>query len=606
MAHEHSGLAPHPCGVPGGALVAVSETVAVSVGVVGIDREELVEPAAVYAGMLPVHAFALGVCVAGVCARELSREVEAIVVGIGVGGRATVVRVVAHVELPAIRHAVTISVGAVVLVGVGLAVHRLGDPVGILVCDVRVRGAAAEHALVVALLPVVPQGDVVSLREEERLAHVCVPALHGGRGLVAVLQEQVLVASGVALGVHGRAGAIEEARAGDDGIGLPAPCEESMVVDEPAGARIKLELVVDLVVDERDGLAGRDGEDGRLFGEFDLLGVERQHPGRAAVSGHAHGFGIAVAEHRDGVDRGHAVGELPLVILHGEEVAAVVREGVFAEPVDVDDCVLAVGGVVGHEVAVGVHAAVVGVVGLDGIHAAHDLPEVGEAVAVGVPADRAGAESVFLEVGEAVVVGVALVCGSSGCLRGIERGGDLLGGELLAHGDVVDRELGAAQTVVDAVNADHGAVPEVVLVAVGESVFVRVGHCRVGALFGNPAVGRVEARRPCGHLGGVLRIGQTANRVAFLVGVLDPEVVHAGDRVRLCLGEARHGYPVAAHVAVEAVVVGAHVEAVVEAADFENRPELAAEAGPVLDVLNEGAAMRRQRGQEVLVHVGRG
>ena len=404
----------------------------------------------------------------------------------------------------------------------------------------------------------------------------------GDSRLVAVLHHEVFVNGGVRYGVHGRAPAV-----GDVTVG----------VHEPARERMELVLVVNLVVDEHQLLVDLDRHDLRI-GEAHLVGIERLHLliGVAALLRHARGGVVAVVEHGDRRDvrdvlhaehdgREHVRAALGRAVVGVEaipfkrlEVGSVLLERVNLSVVERHDGVRARRQGAGHEVAVYVLFGLRGL--LQRVHPAHHLPEVTHAVAVGIPVDGVGAHGEFLEVGEAVVVGVALGDVLSRLHGRVERLHDVLGRKPRALRDVVQRELLAGQLhpLVVLHLADCGTIPEVVLVAVGEAVVIGIPQRRVGALLRDPAVVLVERIRkgglPLCELGGVVGVVRRDGCLEVgpcRHGAVPLDFVPEGDGVRLGLGEVRIGHPLAAHEEVQAVGIGAVVEALVEAADFHLR-----------------------------------
>ena len=269
----------------------------------------------------------------------------------------------------------------------------------------------------------------------------------------------------------------------------------------------------------------------------------------------------------------------------------------------------------GHEIAIRVLFGIRG--NLERIQPAHHLPEVVHAVAVGVPVDGIGAHGEFLEVGEAVVVGVARGDVVAGHNRRVERLHDVFGRKRIALGDVVQRELLARHlhpfSVIN--RADGGPIPEVVLVAVGQTVAVGVPKRRVRALLGDPAVripdGGLEFAGPFRKFRGVRRL-VSRSRLEFRPcheigrGTAVALGVPIRDGVRLGLGEVRHGHPLAADVVVQPVVLRAVVQSLMLAADFPIGGEWLAKCRPAVACTRHSALEGLGRQVVAVVIVGEG
>ena len=209
----------------------------------------------------------------------------------------------------------------------------------------------------------------------------------------------------------------------------------------------------------------------------------------------------------------------------------------------------------------------------------------------------------FLEVGEAVVVGVARGDVAAGPNRRVERLHDVFGRNLVALGDVVQRELLARQlhpfSVIN--RADSGPIPEVVLVAVGQTIVVGVPQRRVCALFGDPAVrildGGLEFAGPFRKFRGVCRLVRRSSLEfgpghEIGCGTAVALGVPVRDGVRLGLGEMRYGHPFAADVEVLVVTEGMFltvVQSLVFATDFLIGGERLAKCRPTVGRARQSA-----------------
>ena len=605
---------------PGGAFFTVGDAVAVGVLVVRVGREELVVPATARAGMVLEdggRAAAVDgglVCIAAVRARVFAQEVQPVAVAVAIRGVGAVVRVCAHVELPAVGNAVLVGVGAVVRAGVRGDGHGRSAAVGAGPRNgvrrrregrVRIRGTAPEDVGQGGLLGL-DVADVLRRRAKARL--------------VAVLQRQVFVAAVVGLRVDGRARSAQVPCRGEGR--LPAPGHQAVAVPVPARAGVEPELVVDLVVHEQQRLVERDRRDHPL-GKVHLGGVKRQGAGFpvAARLGHARGIVVGIVVHRD---RLHARRVLLAEHDRRKQVRAA-RQGRFDErPVErrpdvgpvlvegVDDAVRHRHDGVGRLRRVGGHeVAVLVLLGVrrrpERVHPAHHLPQVAHAVAVGVPVDGIGAHRKLLEVGEAVVVRVARRHVPVRLLGGVEGVHDFLRGDLDALRNVVQVEPGAGHLhPVRAVHpADGGPIPEVVLVAVWEAVAVGVPLRRVGSVLRNPAVVLHERGPEVACPRSVrLRVFDFAGggvRLEMRPGVRRAEVPERHG-VRLGLGKGRIGHPLATDEDVHAVVGLAVVQSFVETADLPARRERYAERRPAVGRRRK-SSLEGVRGQIVTVFI---
>ena len=572
------------------------------------------------------------VCIAGVRAGVFGRMRKEVSVHLEIPVL-FVVRVEHDIELPAVGHAVFIRVRAMVRARVGgnrrallrrfslplAAGRRAGHGVGdFLERHVRVRGPGLKHAGNRQLVG----GNLckVAGKRPNRLALV------GRLRIVAVLQDEVLVKVGIGTCVDREARLANVRRVVRIQVWIPAVAHVAVDVHAPGRARVKPELRVDLVMDEAQGLVRFKGDE-RQLGNVNLLRVERLGRGdadvtfyppsefparfaqitdglvlaiRTAADGRIVGFLVAVAVHGDGGDAGEAAllriisriisrnrVVVVLIIILAIALIAALELAEDAFPVGgqgvkhgrticrgkLGDGVRLLSREGRHVVAVEVRLPLGRIGRLQGVLAAHDLPEVAHAVAVGVPVHGVCAEGKFLEVRQAVVVRVALrevVLAAGRRHGGVERGGDVVRGDRHALRDVRELELLALKAlplalVIDP--ADCCPIPEEVLEAVREAIAVRIVHRRVGAVLGNPGVLLVQALVPVRDM---LRVRRIERPCEFV----DVELlVHVHDRVRLGRRERRIGDPRAADVVVEAVRAHAVVEPLMESADFPFRLE---------------------------------
>ena len=364
---------------PVAAFHVVADAVAVRIAVPRVDGPELVHPAGRAGGQVGVDRLDARVGVAGVRARELRGEAHARAVELLLVVPGARVRVEAHVERPAVGHAVLARVGAVVLVGV-LRAAFLGVDLG--ERDVRVRGAAEEDVADRVLLRLDRRevaGEVVCL--VGRIARVVLG--EAGQDLrrvavlrrrhVAVLQEQVFVGGGVRHGVHRLALHV-----------VPAVVDAVVGVLEPRRARIEAELGQHLVVDHDERLAHRHGDVREVV---EARPVDRLRRGGlldarelvvlGAVRGAGHGRDL-VALRPDAAARGHHRRGGVAVAEDGNADGVVRRRLNHRERVRVDEAAAVARKRVRPRVAVGVREGDHGVRRAD-LHARHEV-----AVRVGV------------------------------------------------------------------------------------------------------------------------------------------------------------------------------------------------------------------------------
>ena len=262
--------------LPGAAFRVVADAVAVRVAAPRVGREELVEPAVAVSGMVLVDGRDLGlrigvglrherdgvrVGVAGIRAGILAGERQRVAVNLQYAVLLEV-RVEAHVEFPAVRHAVAVGVRAVRLVGECREVARLlavggGRRTVIPVClvgiaDVRVGGASLEYLADSARTVLLPVRKILGKGPAQ--VHVRRPA---GRH-VAVLQQEVLVEIRVRLRVDRTARLARAARVDRVQVGIPAVADVAVHVHAPGRARIEAVLRAHLLVDERELLVQLD------------------------------------------------------------------------------------------------------------------------------------------------------------------------------------------------------------------------------------------------------------------------------------------------------------------------------------------------------------
>ena len=565
--------------LPGSAFRVVADVVAVRIAVPRIGREELVEPAVAVSRMVLVDGRDLGLRI-GVGLRHERHGVRVGVAGIRAGvlagerQRVAVnlqdavlleVRVEAHVELPAVRHAVAVGVSAVRLVGECREGARLlavggGGRTVVTVClvgiaDVRVGAACLEYLADAARAVLLPVRKI--LGKVSAQVHVRRPA----RRHVAVLQQEVLVEIRVRLRVDRTARLARALRVGRVHVRIPAVADAAVHVHAPARARIEAVLRAHLLVDERelliqlydnvrdvDVVAPVDRGSVERLGDADELlervGRASLHPGLvnhfplAAVLRDERGAGVAVAIDGDGHGVRAVLDDRRRLAAAVDQALAVVGHSEHAPVGQRDEGVVLADLGPGHVVLVGVRVGI-RIVALhdERVKAAHHLPVIADSVAVRVPVDRVRADGELLKVGKAVVIRVALGDVRTRGVR-VERGRDVLGGYLLADRDVLELEARTLEALQLPVlhPSDVGMVPEVVLVAVGQTVLVGVVHRRVSAVLGRPVGIESVDRIPC---------------------------------VRLCLGEVPVGDPGACRVASAALQrVGAVVEALPVAAQL--------------------------------------
>ena len=544
-------------GLPGFAFGAVVYAVAVGIAVSRIGREELVVPTlddtAVLSGIVGVDRLAVLVGKASVGSGEFACKgeavggvfvaylvVEPLVISVGEFD----VGVHADVQLPAVRHAILVGIGAVHRFAVGLRAVCRGVSGGVGVGGTRPDyvGELLDRILVV--------GYVVG-----------VLIVVGKAVQIAVLDEPELVERGELDRV------LRHASAASVALLEPAPYgrERIIVVPVPACTRVEAVVAVDLIVVERhrpelardertlgDGEHKPVGQTLRRFRKGSLLG----HPAAGEPDD-------LEAENRNRVRAGAGIvlkGGDNLV--HGIAAAADGNDLVGSEFI------------LGHEVAVAVERPVVALaVVLQRIDSVHHLVEVAETVAVGIPLNGICADENLFRIENAVAVGILLR--PVAVYIGVEYAGNVGGGDVRRAFDILQVELLACDRRTRLVEADGGRVPEVVFVAVGHSVAVGVVRRRIGAVFDGEAPGRgvfalAAEVAPCpGDVGlGVRHDVVIGHEVGELVGVpvvalLDVAVqggdfglahVEVGDPpLALLLMEAEHAV-------VEAVVEAAHLD----------------------------------------------
>ena len=538
---------------PAAAFLSVIDAVGVGVAVVRIGREELVVPALRLARMVLVDRLAALVGVARVGARELRRIGEDIVVNVGrqhelgrsLGDRIFLLaesraRVAVGVELPAVRHAVAVRVGAVhlddALVRLAGILEGLRDQLG---------------ELAVRRLDVVRTGrpDVVRarrLRVHRRHRGLRGDVAPGVAGLLDLLarigdaEERAVAAEQVFVIRRVRDRVDRPARRAL--TLLPARADEAILVPEPARARIEPEDRTDLVVehDERNGIIALHRTAlvdllARLEGAGHPPGLQR--PLRVlreiVVPDHRildrilrHVFLATIGRHRavlpershheranrlglrHHVDARFAGGRTEVPVLNELPADVEVPVGLDLEDALLDLDLLANGFSAEkaqrrerrHEVAVGVRRLVARALRVE---AHHDLPRVAHVVAIRVPMAGIRADQVFLVVGKTVVVKVARRLLAARLAR-IEVSLDLGVGDGRAENEALRvKALEDIGLAVDGLGRTRrhghvGEVPEVVFPAVGEVVAVGIVRRRIhpDALAGRFRAPARQVRRP--------------------------------------------------------------------------------------------------------------
>ena len=538
---------------PAAAFLSVIDAVGVGVAVVRIGREELVVPALRLARMVLVDRLAALVGVARVGARELRRIGEDIVVNVGrqhelgrsLGDRIFLLaesraRVAVGVELPAVRHAVAVRVGAVhlddALVRLAGLLEGLRDQLG---------------ELAVRRLDVVRAGrpDVVRARRlrvhrrHRGLRGDVAPVVAGLLDLLARIgdaEERAVAAEQVFV--------IRRVRDRVDRLArralalLPARADEAILVPEPARSRIEPEDRTDLVVehDERNGIIALHRTAlvdllARLEGAGHPPGLQR--PLRVlreiVVPDHRildrilrHVFLATIGRHRavlpershheranrlglrHHVDTRFARGRTEVPVLNELPADVEVPVGLDLEDAPLDLDLLANGFSAEkaqrrerrHEVAVGVRRLVARALRVE---AHHDLPRVAHVVAIRVPMAGIRADQVFLVVGKTVVVKVARRLLAARLAR-IEVSLDLGVGDGRAEDEAPRvKALEDIGLAVDGLGRTRrhghvGEVPEVVFPAVGEVVAVSIVRrgIHADALAGRFRAPARQVRRP--------------------------------------------------------------------------------------------------------------